>query len=300
MSADENRPSRSGSGTADTGARRGADIDTGARRGADIDTSRRQDRHAHTAGRVYLVGSGAGAPDLITLRAARLLERADIVFHDALVHPEVLALAARAECVPVGKRCGRLSAAQRFINKRLVDAARSHAVVVRLKGGDPMLFGRAQEEIDALRAAGIGVEVVPGVSAAFAASADLLQSLTERGVSRSVVFLTPRVGEGETGHDWARPARAADTVVLYMAGQQAGRIADGLIAAGLPAATPAVLVENASLADRRILPARLHSLQAAADRLGDGPALMLIGAVYEDVAAAADAALIPTRQCAAA
>ena len=251
-------------------------------------------------GRVYLVGSGAGAPDLLTLRAARLLERADIVFHDALVHPDVLALAARAEHVPVGKRCGRMSTAQRFINKRLIDAARSHTVVVRLKGGDPMLFGRAQEEIDALKAAGICVEVVPGVSAAFAASADLLQSLTERGVSRSVVFLTPRVGEGETGHDWALPARAADTVVLYMAGQQAGRIADGLIAAGLPASTPAVLVENASLAHRRVLPARLDSLSATAAQLGDGPALMLIGAVYEEVVAAVEVRIDALRHTASA
>ena len=252
------------------------------------------------AGRVYLVGSGAGAPDLLTLRAARLLERADVVFHDALVHPDVLALAKRAELVPVGKRCGRLSTAQRFINKRLVDAVRGHSVVVRLKGGDPMLFGRAQEEIDALRAAGIAVEVVPGVSAAFAASADLLQSLTERGVSRSVVFLTPRVGEGESGHDWATPARAADTVVLYMAGRQASRIAEGLIAAGLPATTPAVLVENASLAQRRILPARLSALHSAADQLGDGPALMLIGPVYEAIAAAADAGQVPAAPRAAA
>src|SRR5438477_8580746 len=101
-------------------------------------------------GTVYLVGAGPGAPDLLTLRAARLLERADIVFHDALVHPDMLALAARAVKVAVGKRCGKHSTAQKFINKRLVDAAARHDVVVRLKGGDPMLFGRAQEEIGAL------------------------------------------------------------------------------------------------------------------------------------------------------
>ena len=98
-------------------------------------------------GRVYLVGAGPGAPDLLTLRAADILRRADVVFHDALVHPETLALAVRAERVAVGKRSGRRSTAQQFINKRLVDAARKHAVVVRLKGGDPLLFGRAQEEI---------------------------------------------------------------------------------------------------------------------------------------------------------
>src|SRR6266511_3625719 len=106
-------------------------------------------------GKVYLVGAGPGAPDLLTLRAAEILQLADRVFHDALVHPRTLELAARAEKIAVGKRSGRHSTAQKFINKRLVDAARCHKIVVRLKGGDPPLFGRAQEEIDALRAAGI-------------------------------------------------------------------------------------------------------------------------------------------------
>src|SRR6185436_19389406 len=119
-------------------------------------------------------------------RAADVLRHADIVFHDALVHPETIALAARAEHIAVGKRSGRHSTAQRFINKRLIDAAHKHAVVVRLKGGDPMLFGRAQEEIDALRAAAIPFEVVPGVTAALAVSAELGISLTRRGLARSV------------------------------------------------------------------------------------------------------------------
>ena len=135
------------------------------------------------SGVVYLVGAGPGAPDLLTLRAARLLAQADIVFHDALVHPETLALAEKAVKVAVGKRSGKLSAAQRFINKQLVDAARKHKTIVRLKGGDPMLFGRAQEEIDALNAAGVKVEIVPGISAAFAASAELQASLTRRAIS---------------------------------------------------------------------------------------------------------------------
>src|SRR5205085_12601693 len=129
-------------------------------------------------GKVYLVGAGPGAPDLLTLRAARLLESADVVFHDALVHPETLALAAHAIKIAVGKRCGRHSTAQRFINKRLVDAAREHRVVVRLKGGDPMLFGRAQEEIAALEAAAVPYAVMPGVTAALAAAAQLGTSLT--------------------------------------------------------------------------------------------------------------------------
>lgn len=229
---------------------------------------------------VHLVGAGPGAPDLLTLRAARLLAEADIVFHDALVHPEVLALAARARKVAVGKRCGRLSTAQRFINRQLVEAASRHRTVVRLKGGDPMLFGRAQEEIDELEAAGVRVEVVPGVSAAFGAAADLSRSLTLRGASRSVAFVTPAVGPGEAAHDWARPAAAADTVALYMAGRRAAEIAEGLIAQGLPADRPAVLVENATLPERRVRATRLSGLAQAAAGLGDGPALLLVGEVY--------------------
>src|SRR5438876_8446358 len=172
-------------------------------------------------GTVYLVGAGPGAPDLLTLRAARLLERADIVFHDALVHPEIVALAVGAEKVAVGKRCGRHSTAQKFINKRLVDAAAKYPTVVRLKGGDPMLFGRAQEEIAALEAAGIRYEVVPGITAALAASAELGTSLTQRGVARSVAFVTPRVADGEPPSEWAESIAAADAGAIYMGAGQA-------------------------------------------------------------------------------
>jgi uroporphyrin-III C-methyltransferase len=234
-------------------------------------------------GKVYLVGAGPGAVDLLTLRAARLLEQADVVFHDALVNPHMLELATRARLVPVGKRCGRLSTAQQFINRQLVDAARHVQCVVRLKGGDPMLFGRAQEEIDALREAGIDVEIVPGISAAFGASAELAQSMTRRGVSRSVVFLTPAVGKDQEPHAWAQAARHADTVVLYMAGRQAQQIADGLVAVGLSPRCPAVLVENASLPSRRILPTTLARLASTASGLGDGPALILVGDVYQQL-----------------
>ena len=249
-------------------------------------------------GTVYLVGAGPGASDLLTLRAARLLEQADVVFHDALVHADVLALASGARLVAVGKRCGKLSTAQRFINKQLIDAAARYRCVVRLKGGDPMLFGRAQEEIDALRAAGIQVEVVPGVSAAFAASADLAQSLTERGVSRSATFLTPRVGDGEAAHDWALPAAAADTVVLYMASQQAQAIRDGLLAAGVPASRPAVFVENASLPNRRVVPVRLGDLTEAAALLGGGPTLLFMGEVYQGIVTQAERGRAPLRRTA--
>jgi uroporphyrin-III C-methyltransferase len=222
---------------------------------------------------------------LLTLRAARLLESADIVFHDALVHEDTLALATRARLVAVGKRCGKFSTAQRFINKQLIEAAKYHKVVIRLKGGDPMLFGRAQEEIGALRQAGVAVEIVPGISAALAASADVGQSLTQRGISRSVVFVTPRFGDGESDHDWARPATAADTVALYMASRQATAISSGLIAAGVPASRPAVFVENASLPTGKVVTTRVGELAAAAAQLGDGPALLLIGDVYAEILA---------------
>ena len=241
------------------------------------------------AGKVWLVGAGPGAADLLTLRAARLLAQADVIVHDALVGPDVLALAAPgALLVPVGKRSGRLSTAQRFINKRLIDLARTHRCVVRLKGGDPMLFGRAQEEIDELVAAGIACEVVPGISSAFAASAAVMRSLTRRGASRSVVFLTPRFGEGETAHDWARPAVAADTVVLYMASRERQQIADGLIAAGVPPTRGAVIVESASLPGQRLLPTRVMDLATAARELGDGPALLLVGDVFAAIGDIAD------------
>lgn len=233
-------------------------------------------------GTVYLVGAGPGAPDLITLRAARLLAAADIVFHDALVHPETIALAARAEKVAVGKRCGAHSTSQRFINKRLIDAARKHAVVVRLKGGDPMLFGRAQEELDALAAAGIAHEVVPGITAALAASADMKVSLTRRGLSRSVSFATPRIGRAEQPADWMEPVLAADTGALYMASHEAQSISRELIARGRSASTPVAIVESASLPHTQRWFTTLEALSANGFPVATGPVLLLIGEVYRE------------------
>jgi len=229
------------------------------------------------SGTVYLVGAGPGAPDLLTLRAARLLARADIVFHDALVHPQTLALAERAEKFAVGKRCGRQSTAQRFINKRLVDAAAKHAVVIRLKGGDPMLFGRAQEEIAALEAAGVAYEVVPGVTAALAAAAQIGTSLTQRGSVRAVTFATPRVGEGEDASRWLDAFSAADAGAVYMGMREAPAIAHALIAAGRPPATPVAIVENASIAHARTHYTTLGALPSFADRTFDGPVMLLVG-----------------------
>jgi len=237
-------------------------------------------------GTVYLVGAGPGAPDLLTLRAARLLERADVVFHDALVHPDVLALASRARKVAVGKRCSQISTDQRFINRALVEAAHRYDTVVRLKGGDPMLFGRAHEEIEFLKKHFIEVEIVPGVTAALAASAELGISLTRRGEARSVAFVTPRVGEGTRGSSWIRAALAADTVAIYMGAGEGAAIAAALIEAGKPASTPVAIVESASMPDTEVTCGTLRTLPGMG-RSSGGPALILLGEVYGEAVAAA-------------
>jgi uroporphyrin-III C-methyltransferase len=237
-------------------------------------------------GKVYLVGAGPGAPDLLTLRAAEVLARAEIVFHDALVHPRTLALAAGARKIAVGKRCGRFATAQRFINKQLVDAARRHRVVVRLKGGDPMLFGRAHEELEALARAGVPCEVVPGVTAALAAAAEAAIPLTQRGLARTVAFVTPRAGRGEPPNDWVRTAAAADTTAIYMGAARACEIAAALIAAGVPGSTPALVVENATLPEARRIALTLAELPRLEHEAIRGPAVILLGAVLAPAVAA--------------
>jgi uroporphyrin-III C-methyltransferase len=239
------------------------------------------------SGTVYLVGAGPGAADLLTLRAARLLGEADIVFHDALVPQGILSFIQKAKKICVGKRSGRHSTAQAFINKQLVDAARTHRVVVRLKGGDPMLFGRAQEEIDYLARRGIRVEVVPGVTAALAAGADLGISLTQRGKARSVAFVTPRSAPGAPENGWVRAALAADTAAIYMGSGEGAFIAQALIGAGRPASTPVAIVENASMPESTVRFGRLADLENLAPRQSDGPALILVGDVYRAAAQAA-------------
>jgi uroporphyrin-III C-methyltransferase len=235
-------------------------------------------------GKVYLVGAGPGAPDLLTLRAARLLESADIVLHDALVHPATLGLARHARLIDVGKRYGKVSTEQRFINRALIEAARTHRLVVRLKGGDPMIFGRAQEELDALAAAGIEFEVVPGVTAALAAAAALRVSLTRRGIARTVALLTPRVGRGETESEWLPAALGADSVILYMAAGASQAIAASLIGGGKPASTPVALVESATLPEERRLLTTLAALEAAELPRASGPVVMCVGEVFREAA----------------
>ena len=236
----------------------------------------------NTLGKVYLVGAGPGAVDLITLRGAKLLEQADIVFYDALVDPEMLKLCPQAIHVEVGKRCGKLSSAQQFINKRLVDAAQKHQVIVRLKGGDPMLFGRADEEIQSLNAAGIAVQVVPGITAALAGAASIQQSLTLRGVSRSVAFVTLAQGAENVAPGQPISNPSADTLVYYMGRKDAARIAQQLIeqSPNQHTNTPVQILEAVSTARERLWTSTLEELAAGkADQWFDSssPALIMIG-----------------------
>jgi uroporphyrin-III C-methyltransferase len=228
-------------------------------------------------GTVYLVGAGPGAPDLLTVRAANVLARADIVFHDALVHADTLALATGAQFIAVGKRCGRHSTAQRFISKQLIDAAQRHAVVVRLKGGDPMLFGRAQEEIAALEDARVEYEIVPGITAAVAAAAEIGTSLTQRGSVRSFAFVTPRVGAGEEPSRWVDGMHGADAGAIYMGAHEAPAIAAALLADGHASTTPVAIVEGASLPGSRVHYTTLGGLPAFAGHDFSGPTLLLVG-----------------------
>jgi uroporphyrin-III C-methyltransferase len=230
-----------------------------------------------TLGTVYLIGAGPGAQDLITLRGARLLAAAGVVLHDALVTPEMLELCPQAEKIAVGKRCGQLSTAQQFINKQLVDNARKHAIVVRLKGGDPMLFGRADEELRALEEAGIHVEVVPGITTALAAAAATRQPLTKRGVSRSVAFFTSSTAPELDG---LVTTPNTDTLVQYMGGREAIATAQALLAQGRNAAMPVVVIENVSRADQRVLRLTLADLARGLDA-ANGPVLVMIGNALE-------------------
>lgn len=199
------------------------------------------------------------------------------------MNPAILKLGPQARLVEVGKRCGQFSHHQTEINQKLVEAAKDYAIVVRLKGGDPMLFGRAQEEIDALRAAGVPFEVVPGVTAALAAAAELKVSLTNRGVSRHVVFVTPRSAPNAAPNDWITPVLRADTSAIYMGASEAAQLAAHLIAHGRPADTPVVIVRNVSLASssRRCMTLAEMALPVAEDNAG--PVLILLGEVYRNL-----------------
>jgi uroporphyrin-III C-methyltransferase len=232
-------------------------------------------------GMVWLVGAGPGDPELLTRKAERLICQASVIFHDALVGPGVLELAGPAtRLVHVGKRAGRHSRDQRTIDQLIVAAALTDERVVRLKGGDPAIFGRATEELDACRAAGVKVAICPGITAASAAAASLGLSLTLRGLARKLTFVTAHARAGEAlDLDWAALSDPQATLAIYMGKAAAAEVSRNLIAAGLAPTTPVALVENASLPSERRITTRLDLLPLVAQAgLGSGPAILLIGA----------------------
>ncbi len=231
-------------------------------------------------GTVWLVGAGPGDPDLLTRKAERLLGRAEIVFHDALVGPEILKLAPQAELVSVGKRAGRHSKDQGTIDRLLVEAALAGRRVLRLKGGDPSIFGRSMEELTALAAAGIVARICPGITAASAASASAGLSLSLRGIARRVQFVTAHSRRGMAlDLDWQALADPACTLAIYMGRDAAPEISRSLIGAGLPGDTPVLVACNVSLPQEQVVRTRLDLLPIAARAIEAGaPALILIGA----------------------
>lgn len=222
-------------------------------------------------GTVCLVGAGPGDPDLLTVKAVRLIESASVILHDDLVSSAVLALGAQAERINVGKRCGVKRITQEEIHTLLLRAARAGERVVRLKSGDPMLFGRGAEEIAALTEAGIPFEVVPGISAAFAAAASAGISLTDRRGASSVLLTT-----GHHAPDRVQPQEWADaTRVVYMPGRNGQRLAEELMASGLPPDLPCVLVARASHPDQRVIATTLAEIGQAEDL--PAPSLLIAG-----------------------
>ena len=240
---------------------------------------------AGRVGEVFLVGAGPGDPELLTVKALRLLREADVVLHDRLTPQPILDLAGPdARLIDVGKRKSRHTLPQDDINRLLVALALDGLKVVRLKGGDPFLFGRGGEELQACRDAGVPCTVVPGVSAGLAAGAAAGAPLTHRGMAQAVTFVTGHAASGgEPDLDWPALAKANQTVVVYMGLSTAGAIAARLMAAGRNGSTPVAVVEGASLDSERRLVTTLSGLSQAVQDL-DGPAILIIG----EVAALAD------------
>lgn len=233
-----------------------------------------------TVGTVYLVGAGPGDPELLTLRAARLLGEAELVVHDGLVDPAVLALARRdAELVSVAKNRARHTLPQDEINALLVREALGGREVVRLKGGDPLVFGRGGEEAEACRAAGVPVEIVPGVTSALGAAAAAQIPLTHRDAASVVSFVAGQC-KGLTEQDWAGLAGKGRTLVIYMGVKTAPQIAEKLMADGLTPDVPVAVIENAARPQMRVLRGPLAGLpQLVEQERVKSPALIIIGEV---------------------
>ena len=242
---------------------------------------------ADGAGKVFLLGAGPGDPDLLTVKSLRLLQSASIVLHDSLVSAEILALIPPSVTrIDVGKRRGFRLLSQSDINALLVDAASKHEIVIRLKGGDPLLFGRASEEIDALRAAGVPFEIVPGISAAFGAAAAAQVSLTDRRVASHVFFTTFSRSEDARAFSGV-PISPDTTIVVYMPGPDYAEVSRWLLDAGLVPETPCLVISNATRPDQST---RIATITALATQTPlPAPALLIVGRVASHSAMAATA-----------
>ncbi|MCK9189445.1 uroporphyrinogen-III C-methyltransferase [Acidithiobacillus sp.] len=232
--------------------------------------------------RVSIVGAGPGDPELLTLKAARRIAEAEILFYDALANPQILDMAADScRKVEVGKRGGQNSTPQLLIHEQLIRAALQGLRVVRLKGGDPFLFGRGGEECLALRAADIDYEIIPGITSGMAAAAYAGVPLTHRHRSQSVLFLTGHEARGGKAPDWSRYAQAADTLVIYMGIERVAGICAALMAAGLAAETPCLAVQWATLEQKQVrAPLAQLRTEIVRAKLGS-PAILIIGAVVD-------------------
>ncbi|MBV9302021.1 MAG: uroporphyrinogen-III C-methyltransferase [Acidobacteriaceae bacterium] len=232
------------------------------------------------AGKVYIVGAGPGDPELLTLRAVRLLGAADVVLHDELVNPEVLEFA-RADAIVenVGKRSGCKHYPQAAIHASMVFHASEGRCVVRLKGGDPSLFGRLGEELAALREAQIDFEIIPGITAALACAAEARIPLTDRAAAPSVVFLSGHRCSADMQPDWEAAVASGSTIVLYMPGH-CGGAAERLMAAGMRSDVPCVIVANASLGNQQVFRATLDGIVDL--RINGSPKLMIVGEVTRE------------------
>lgn len=247
---------------------------------AAIDGNGARESSAGKAETVFLVGAGPGDPDLLTLRALHALADADVVFYDELVTAAVLDRARRgAEQVFVGKRRGEAGIGQDEINRRLVAAARAGRRVVRLKGGDPFIFGRGGEELEYLRAAGVPVVVVPGVTAALGCAAEAGLPLTFRNEAGKLAFITAQRAEEAAAIDWSSLTDRQTTLVVYMGLASAAAVRDGLIAAGRDGETPAAVLARGTRPDSQAAVGRLDELAALATEVGEGPAILVIGEV---------------------
>ncbi|MGD0988635.1 MAG: uroporphyrinogen-III C-methyltransferase [Candidatus Sulfotelmatobacter sp.] len=229
-------------------------------------------------GKVYLVGAGPGDPELLTVKALRLIRSADVVLHDDLVAPEILKLIpSTAQLQNVGKRCGTKTMRQEEINFLMVTLAASGQEVVRLKSGDPLIFGRAGEEIDALRKGGIEYEIVPGVTSALGAAAAAGIPLTHRQVSSALVLTTGRLASDRDEVDWSRFAEGNSTLVVYMPGDNYGELSTKFRNSGFAEDTPCAIVSRATTPEQKIHRTTISSLHRAPPLAA--PALLVVGAV---------------------